>query len=305
MSDRILRLQHVEIRVPDLELCTAYYTEVVGLFEVAHEEGRVFLKCWDEHEHHSVVLRQAPTYGLDHMSFKVAEQPDLDYYTDRVEKAGIAVKRFAKAELGPGWGEAIRFEAPSGHLVELVYGMEKVGNMLPLTNPPPRPANLVGIAPPRLDHIFIMAEDVDGVTAFFRDVLEFRLTEQIMANDGHQLATWLERSHTPHDIAIVTGPNGALHHFAFWLDDWNAVREAADLLAFNGVTIDVAPTRHGVTRGYTVYFFDPVGNRNEVFTGGYWVDPDFEPITWTEEEMGRAMFYYHRQVNERFFTVHS
>ena len=40
--------------------------------------------------------------------------------------------------------------------------MEKVGNMLPLTNPPPRPANLVGIAPPRLDHIFIMAEDVDG-----------------------------------------------------------------------------------------------------------------------------------------------
>ena len=81
MSDRILRLQHVEVRVPDLELCTAYYTEVVGLIEVAHEEGRVFLKCWDEHEHHSVVLRQAPTYGLDHMSFKVAEQPDLDYYT--------------------------------------------------------------------------------------------------------------------------------------------------------------------------------------------------------------------------------
>jgi catechol 2,3-dioxygenase len=293
MSDRILRLQHVEVRVPDLELCTAYYTEVVGLIEVGHEEGRVFLKCWDEHEHHSVVLRQAPTYGLDHMSFKVAEQQDLDYYTEKIENAGLSVKRFAKGELGPGWGEAIRFEAPSGHLVELVWGMEKVGNLLPLTNPPPRPANLTGIAPPRLD------------TAFFRDVLEFRLTEQIIANDGHQLATWLERSHTPHDIAIVTGPNGALHHFAFWLDDWNAVREAADLLAFNGVTIDVAPTRHGVTRGYTVYFFDPVGNRNEVFTGGYWVDPDFEPITWTEEEMGRAMFYYDRQVNERFFTVHS
>ena len=54
-----------------------------------------------------------------------------------------------------------------------------------------------------------------------------------------------------------------------------------------------------------MYFFDPVGNRNEVFTGGYWVDPDFEPITWTEAEMGRAMFYYDGEVNERFFTVHS
>jgi catechol 2,3-dioxygenase len=177
--------------------------------------------------------------------------------------------------------------------------------MLPMTNPPPRPQNLVGIAPPRLDHVFITAEDVDETTRFFRDLLDFRLTEQIVANDGHQLATWLERSHSPHDIAMITGPNGGLHHFAFWLDDWNAVREAADTLAYYGVDIDVAPTRHGVTRGYTTYFFDPVGNRNELFTGGYWVDPDFEPVTWTEEEMGRAMFYYHREVNERFFTVHS
>ena len=95
MSDRILRLQHVQVRVPDLELCTAYYTEVLGLIETAHEENRVFLKCWDEHEHHSVVLRQAPTYGLDHMSFKVAELDDLDHYTERVEAAGIPVKEVA------------------------------------------------------------------------------------------------------------------------------------------------------------------------------------------------------------------
>src|ERR1700761_6981208 len=102
MSDRILRLQHVEVRVPDLELCTAYYTEVVGLIETAHDEGRVFLKCWDEHEHHSVVLRQAPTYGLDHMSFKVAEREDLDYSTERMKKREIALKRSARAEWGPG-----------------------------------------------------------------------------------------------------------------------------------------------------------------------------------------------------------
>ena len=309
MPDRILRLQHVEIRVPDLELCAAYYTEVLGLVETARDvrDGveRVFLKCWDEHEHHSVVLRAAPTYGLDHMSFKVAEATDLDYFTEKLEAASVPVKRYAARELGPGWGEAIRFEVPSGHLVELVHGMQRVGNMLPLTNPAPRPQDLVGIAPPRLDHVFIMAEDVEEVTRFFCDVLEFRLTEQIVANDGHQLATFMERSHTPHDIAVITGPNGALHHFAFWIDDWNAIREAADTLAYHGVEIDVAPTRHGVTRGYTTYFFDPVGNRNELFTGGYWVDPDFEPITWTEEEMGRAIFYYHREVNERFFTVHS
>src|SRR5215213_1701243 len=109
MPDRILRLQHVEVRTPDLELCTAYYTEVLGLIETARTEDRVFLKCWDEQEHHSVILRQAPTYGLDHMSFKVAELGDLDYYAQRLETAGVAVKRYAARELGPGWGEAVRF----------------------------------------------------------------------------------------------------------------------------------------------------------------------------------------------------
>ena len=36
------------------------------------------------------------------------------------------------------------------------------------------------------------------------------------------------------------------------------------------VPIDFGPTRHGITRGITIYFFDPAGNRNEVFAGlGY------------------------------------
>ncbi len=300
----ILRLSHVEVKVPDLELCTAYYTEVLGLVEVDREPERVYLKCWDEYDHHSVVLRYAPRYGLEHMSYKVEDERDLEELEGRVESFGIRVERIAAGE-ERGQGEAIRFETPSGHRMELVHRLEKVGNLLPKTNPPPEPQGLVGIHPPRIDHVFVMAEDVDEATRFYREALGFRLTEQLVARDGHLLGAWLERSHSPHDLALVTGPNGGLHHFAFWLDDWNEVRRAADILAYHGVRIDVGPTRHGVTRGYTIYFFDPVGNRNEVFTGGYWVDPDFEPVTWTEDEMGRAIFYYEGALNQRFLTVHS
>ena len=199
----------------------------------------------------------------------------------------------------------MRFEAPSGHTTDLVYGMSQVGNLLPLTNPPPEPMGLVGIHPPRIDHLFLMCEDVDGATAFFQDGLEFRLTEQILADDGFQIATFLERTHTPHDLAFITGPNGAFHHVAFWMDDWNDLRRAADICSYHGVAIDAGPTRHGATRGWGLYFFDPAGNRNEVYTGGYWADPDREPVTWTEGEMGRAVFYYEGQVNQRFLTVHS
>ena len=126
----ILRLSHVEVRVPDLELATAYYSEVVGLIETARETERVFLKCWDEHQAHSVVLTWEPTHGLNHFGFKVTEPEDLDLYTARLDMAGIEVQRYAVDEWAPGHGEAIRFTLPSGHSMELVHGMQQVGNLL-------------------------------------------------------------------------------------------------------------------------------------------------------------------------------
>lgn len=305
MSQEILRLSHVEVRVPDIELALAYYVEVVGLLEVERDGDRAYLKAWDEHQHHSLVLVEAPTYGLESLGFKVSAGSDLDALATRIEAAGISTTRHAAGELGRGAGETVRFMAPSGHTVDLVHGMAQVGNGMPKLNPPIGPDGLIGMHPPRIDHVFLMCEDVDGVTEFFRDVLRFRLTEQIVADDGHQLATFLERTHSSHDIAFLTGPDGGFHHVAFWVDDWNDLRHGADTCAYHGVTIDAGPTRHGATRGCGLYFFGPAGNRNELYTGGYWFDPDDEPTTWTESEMGRAVFFYKGQVDPAFMTVHS
>ena len=108
MPDRIIRLQHVEVRVPDLELATAYYTEVLGLIETARDERdgvpRVFLKCWDEHEHHSVILREAPTYGLDHMSFKLNEAADLDHFTSEAARRPACRSSGSRPRARPGLG---------------------------------------------------------------------------------------------------------------------------------------------------------------------------------------------------------
>jgi catechol 2,3-dioxygenase len=301
----ILRLSHADVRVPDLELAVAYYSEVVGLVVTAHDDRRAYLKGWDEQQHHSLILTKEPTYGLNSLAFKVMEVAELDRLAARVEQAGISVERHDPGELAIGSGTTVRFVAPSGHTIDLEHGQRQVGNGLSLINPPPAPDDLVGMHPPRLDHIFLLCEDVDGITRFFRDVLEFRLTEQIVADDGHQLSTFLERTHTSHDIAFLDGPDGGFHHIAYWVDEWNDLRTAADTCAYHGVTIDAGPTRHGATRGCGLYFFDPAGNRNEMYTGGYQFDPDDEPTIWTEAEMGRAIFTYRGQVDLSFMTVHS
>ena len=298
----ILRLAHVDVIVTDLDLAAAYYTEVIGLLETERDADSVYLKCWDEPNHHSLRLIYGPRVGMDQMSFKVEREDDLDTFENRVQAWGYPVERISRGQR-VGQGESIRFETPSGQLMELVHELEMVGRATARVNPAPFVEGLKGIAPPRLDHILVQAEEVGDSARFYMDVFGFRMTEQLLDGAGHQQAVWMETSHRPHDLAIDAGKNGGLHHFAWWLDDWDHVRRSADILAYNGIQIDVGPTRHGITRGNTIYFFDPLGTRNEVFTGGYRPDPDFPTISWTEDNVGRAVFYYEGEVNQRFMTV--
>ena len=62
----VLRPSHVALRVLDLEPAVKHYTDVLGLLETGRDkQGRVYLKAWDEHDHHSVVLRAADAAGMD------------------------------------------------------------------------------------------------------------------------------------------------------------------------------------------------------------------------------------------------
>ena len=92
------------------------------------------------------------------------------------------------------------------------------------------------------------------------------------------------------------------HHASFYLESWNDIGAAADIISQNNVELDIGPTRHGISRGHTIYFFDPSGNRNEVFAGGYMYFPDNPTLVWTEDQLGKAIFYHDRKLNERFLS---
>ncbi|MGB1541858.1 MAG: catechol 2,3-dioxygenase, partial [Cycloclasticus sp.] len=52
----ILRPGHVQLRVLDMEEALNHYCENMGLIETDRDDqGRVYLKCWDEHDKFSVV----------------------------------------------------------------------------------------------------------------------------------------------------------------------------------------------------------------------------------------------------------
>ena len=112
-------------------------------------------------------------------------------------------------------GERVRFELPTGHLIELYAEKKDVGNGMADVNPGPgTPTSEKGIAPMRMDHCLLYGPDIEKARRSSTDVLGFYLVEHIVLEDGKtDLAIWLSCSTKAHDIAFVRHAEpGKLHH---------------------------------------------------------------------------------------------
>ncbi|MCB1889663.1 MAG: catechol 2,3-dioxygenase [Rhodocyclaceae bacterium] len=301
----VLRPGHFQMRVLDLEASIRFYTNVIGLKEVARDDqGRVYFKTQDERDHNSFLIREADSAGVDFVGFKVQDAAALDQLEADLKAYGVETRRIPAGEMLET-GERVRFTLPTGHDIELYAQKTDVGNGMPYVNPEVFVPDARGINPVRMDHCLLYGPNIEAAQKIFVDVLGFYLVEHVLMDDGEtDLAIWLSCSNKAHDIAFVRHPEpGKLHHVAFFLESWEQVLKAADIMSMNRVSIDIGPTRHGVTRGTTIYAFDPSGNRFETFCGGYQTYPDQKPITWTFDEVGAAVFYHDRKLNERFLSV--
>ncbi|HMQ12043.1 MAG TPA: catechol 2,3-dioxygenase [Candidatus Competibacter phosphatis] len=299
----VLRPGFIQIRVLDMGEALVHYLDRIGLHQVSREaDGRVYLKGWDEFDHHSIILREADSPGVDLMAFRVMDDAALTEFEMRVKDWGLSVEQVPAGEQ-PGVGRRIGFEIPSGHRIELYAEIARAEHHPPIVNPDVWHDLPHGMGATRFDHALLYGPHVDQVMDFFVEALDFSLAEQVMMPDG-LLAIWLSCGNKAHDIAFVKHPEpGKLHHISFFLESWHDVGRAADIIARYNISLDIGPTRHGITRGQTIYFFDPSGNRNEVFAGGYTYYPDNPTRTWNEQELGKAIFYYEKALNERFLGV--
>src|SRR2546426_5035756 len=115
----VLRPGHVAIRVLEMAPALKHYVNVLGLIETARDEkGRVYLKAWDEHDHHSIVLREADEPGMDYFGIKVDSDATLDAMAGKLAQRGIECTNIAAGE-HLATGRRVRFVAPTGHAFEL------------------------------------------------------------------------------------------------------------------------------------------------------------------------------------------
>ena len=287
---KIAHAGHAELRVKDLEASRRFFTETMGLFVTDEDSDTVYLRAWQDWEHHTLTLKRGDTSSLDHLGWRVEDAESLEQYAHSFDQQGIAYK-WIDAGVERGQGRALRFSSPSGIPHELYWEIERfrtkdpeLASALP-SFPYKFPMN--GIAPRRFDHFNVMSNDVAHEQEWLTSVLGIKHRYYVEGENGQRRGSWLSITNLSHDIAVMhnrSGSGGRLHHIAYYVDSPDELLRAATILVEHGGKIEWGPGKHGTSGAVFLYFFEPSGHRVEIWTAGMLIfSPDWEPIRWDQE----------------------
>ena len=285
----LAHLAHVELLTPKLEESTRFFIDVLGMIESDRAGDSVYLRGWDDYEHHSLQLTAAAQPGLGHCAFRASSPQALHRRVTALQEAGY----------GRGWkednvghGPAYCFTGPDDHNLEIYYQTEwykPPEHLRPaLKNQASRyPDHGIGLR--RLDHINLLAADVRATRIFMEELLGMRLTEQVIFDDGSEKASWVTATNKTYDVAIAedwTGTKGRLHHITYAVDSREEILRAADICLEHGIFMETGPHKHAIQQTFFLYMYEPGGNRFEIANAGarLILAPDWRPIIWSEAE---------------------
>ena len=225
--------------------------------ESATRGDSVYLRGWDDYEHHTLKLTASKTSGMRHMAFRAKSPQALERRVTALKKSGLAIG-WTDGDLGHG--PAFSFHDPDGHVIEIYYETEWY-------QPPPdqRPAlknqaqrfPARGANVRRIDHVNCLAVDIKANRIFFENYLGCRLTEQIVSDDGTEAGMWFTVCNKSYDFAYThdhTNTPGRFHHLTYAVDSREEVLRAADICLENGVFIETGPHKHAIQQTFSCTF---------------------------------------------------
>jgi catechol 2,3 dioxygenase len=285
----VAHLGHVELLTDKFEESLNFFVNIYGLTESGRDADSVYLRAFDDYEFHTLKLTRSDTTGVGHIGYRTSSPEALERRVKVIEEMGCGIG-WVDGDLGHG--RAYRFTDPDGHIFELYYETNKY------MAPPEEKSALKNIAQRfhgrgvgvrRLDHLNLLATNVEAIRDFMQQALGSRVTEQIMLDSGTLAGCWFTVNNKSYDIAYTqdhTGVKGRFHHVTYAVDQREEILRAADFFLENGVYIETGPHKHAVQGTFFLYVYEPAGNRVEVANAGarLILAPDWETVTWTESD---------------------
>jgi len=303
----IAHLAHVELLTPKLDESTHFFTEIMGMSISDTKGDSVYLRAYDDYEHHTLKLTAHKNAGIGHYAWRLRSADVLNEKAKTIEATGLGLG-WTPGDLGHG--RTYQFRMPSGHLTEIYFETEKFkpseAQVSALKNTASKfPGR--GINVRRIDHLNLLSEDVAAFQNFQLNYLGGRLTETIIFDDNEVKGAWFSVNSKSYDLAVtqdhVKGMTNRFHHLTYAVNSREEVLIAADIALENDIFIETGPHKHAVQQTFFLYLYEPGGNRIEIAnaTARLVLDPDYKTIVWTKEERAKGQAWGLKTV-ESFHT---
>jgi catechol-2,3-dioxygenase len=239
---RLRRIDHVRLRVADLDEAAPRWCEQFGLVERSRADGVARLSCDDEPFSLELSTVEDGPPGLEHTGYELhAGCSPLDARA-HLEGLGVAVEDHEG-------GLLVRdLEGNGVHLVPAVHRTE-AERFVQHARPP---AGRVVGAPRKLGHVNFLTGRFEEQIAFYRDALGMRISDRL-----GDAGCWFHVNSDHHCMALVNLGYAHPHHLAFEYVDFGHKIAAMDHLARHGRWLGWGPTRHGIAGNMASYMRIP------------------------------------------------
>jgi catechol 2,3-dioxygenase len=271
----VKKLERAKLGVMDVGAAVEFYTDALGLNEIARKEGVVYLGCGYD-DRYDIAIEAGDT-GVEHFSVRVPDRTVIEAVTDSLASEGVRVDELPGDQFGRE--QAIRFDLPTGITITLVT-MEPSG-YVHASQPTELGRAVQG--PVDLDHITLLSMDLEKDATFLRDVVGFDISDVRTSRQGVWQQAFLRRGDYHHDVAMIAADDHEvnLHHLAWRFVDINHLKLLVDHLAATGNELEVGIGRHHRGSNIFSYLWSQGGNRMELTTEMATLDED-TPTTWHE-----------------------
>src|SRR5262245_14817609 len=117
----LAHLAHLELLTPKPEDSLNFFVNVMGMTETTRKGDSVYLRGWDDYEHHTLKLTASKVAGMGHFAFRATSPEALQNRVRIIERAGFG-KGWTDGDLGHG--PAYAFTTCDGHNMELYWETE-------------------------------------------------------------------------------------------------------------------------------------------------------------------------------------
>jgi catechol 2,3-dioxygenase-like lactoylglutathione lyase family enzyme len=262
------RLDHVALRVADLDEASRRWSLQFGLAERGSDGECVTLACDDEPR--ALVLRAAGTGedpGFAGVGWELSPVCSLPDAAAHLEAIGVAhTRRHDRLELAD----------PDGNQIWLLPYAEPASTTVAHA----RPAGVAQPGHPRkLGHVNFLTGAIRAQKDFYVDALGMRLTDWL-GDSG----VWLHVNSDHHVMALIDKGYAHFHHLAFDVVDIGQMRVALDHLGRHGRWLGWGPARHGV--GGNIASYVRIVEEEcfvELYCDMEQLQANHEPRVWTDD----------------------